>query len=168
MKASDLLFNDFSVMESILSETKIPQMFKVRQVFKDERIGEVYQETSRKLDESKVSSMLHPGMNICITASSRRVDQQRQILKSIVDFVKANQCTPFVIPAMGSHGGATAEGQKAILTEYGITEDFLGCPIKASMETVRLGYVEDEGKKLEVMIDRYASEADGIIVFGKI
>lgn len=86
MKASDLLFNDFSVMESILSETKIPQMFKVRQVFKDERIGEVYQETSRKLDESKVSSMLHPGMNICITASSRRVDQQRQILKSIVDF----------------------------------------------------------------------------------
>ncbi len=168
MKASDLLFNDYSTIEDILSKTLIPKMFKVNQIFKDEKVEDVFTETMTKLNASGVCSMFKYGMKICITASSRGMDRQKEILKAIVMFVKNQGCHPFIIPAMGSHGGATAEGQRAILDEYGITETYLGCPIKSSMETVKLGYVCDEGKELEVLIDKQASEADGIIVFGRI
>jgi len=168
MKASEMLFKDYGVMEGILSKTKIPQMFKVRQVFKNEKIDDIYHETLNQLNVSHANSVLRPGMSICITASSRGIDRQKEILRAIVFFAIENGCKPFVIPAMGSHGGATALGQKRILEEYGITEEYLGCPIKASMETIRLGYVEDGGEKLEVRVDKYAFEADGIIVFGRI
>ncbi len=168
MKPSASLFGDYSTIEKILSKTSIPQMFKARQIFTDESIGDVFEETTAKLNTSGISSMFRPGMSICITASSRGIDRQKEILRAIVGFVRERGCRPFVIPAMGSHGGATAEGQLAVLDEYGITEAYLGCPITSSMETVRLGAVYDAGKELEVRIDRCAAEADGIIVFGRI
>ena len=83
------------------------------------------------------------------------------ITKAIVDFVKEKGAHPFIVPAMGSHGGATAEGQLEVLASYQITPETMGCPIKSSMEVVELG-VSERGKK--VYLDKNAYEADGIIV----
>lgn len=167
MKASELLFGDYSVLEEILRDVKLPRMFRVRQNFPDEQIKDVYAETRQKLLNASASRKIHPGMRICITASSRGIDRQKEILKAIVDFVKELGAVPFVIPAMGSHGGATAEGQLEILGDYGITETYLNCEIRSSMETVKLGTVYD-GKEMDVRIDKNAAEADGIIVFNRI
>ena len=83
------------------------------------------------------------------------------ITKAIVDFVRSKGAYPFVIPAMGSHGGATARGQLQVLKSLDITEDYLGCPVKSSMDVVTVGTAED-GK--EIVMDANAAMADGIIV----
>lgn len=161
-------FEDFSAIEAILADTKIPRMFPVRQHFDASHIQDLPGEVLRQLESAGVRDTLSPGMRICVTASSRGIDRQAVILRQIVRFLTDCGCKPFIIPAMGSHGGATAEGQKAVLTGYGITEEFCGCPIVSSMETVRLGYVEEDGESFEVRVDRHAYEADGIVVFGRI
>ena len=168
MKVSDILFPDYSVMENILSSIRIPRMFKVKQCFNNETVTDVYAETLKQLHYSGYGKTIKPGMKICITASSRGIDRQREIIKAIVDYVKELSGLPFVIPAMGSHGGATDEGQLEILRKYGIEESYIGCPIKSSMETVRIGYVEDMGKTLPAYVDKYAYEADGVIVFNRV
>ena len=120
MKASEMLFTDYAVLDEILADTLIPRMFKVRQLFPDESIDDVYSETLDKLRSADIKKPAN-GMNICITASSRGIDRQKEILKAIVDYVKENGASPFVIPAMGSHGGATAAGQLELLEEQQIT-----------------------------------------------
>lgn len=76
-------------------------------------------------------------MRIAITAGSRGIANVALVTKTIADYVKSRGAEPFVVPAMGSHGGATAEGQKDVLESYGITESYLGCPILSSMEVKR-------------------------------
>ena len=83
------------------------------------------------------------------------------ITRAVVDFVKARGAVPFLVPAMGSHGGATAQGQLDILAGYGITPDTMGCEIRSSMEVVELG-VSDTG--MPVYLDKSAYSADGIIL----
>lgn len=100
-------------------------------------------------------------MRIAITAGSRGIANVVEITRSIADFVKERGAIPFVVPAMGSHGGATAEGQTALLADLGITEAAVGCEIRSSMEVRKIG-VDDIGN--DVYIDSIANEADGIIV----
>lgn len=100
-------------------------------------------------------------MEIAITAGSRGVRNVDIITKAIVDFVKSQGAKPFIVPAMGSHGGATAQGQLEVLKSYRITEETMGCPIRSSMEVVELGYSE-LGRR--VVIDKNAAQADGIII----
>ena len=102
-------------------------------------------------------------MTIAVTGSSRGIANMNVILREVVSFLKEAGASPFIIPAMGSHGGSTAGGQRQVLTGYGITEEFCGCPIRSSMETVLLGEVDENGVKLPVYIDRMAREADGIV-----
>ena len=161
-------FDDFSIIEGLLKNTHIPDMFPVRQKFDATQIEDLPAEIEKQLDAANVSMLLKPGMSICVTASSRGIDRQNVILREIVRFLQKCGCKPFIIPAMGSHGGATAEGQRTILASYGITKEFCGCPIISSMETVRLGDVEENGERLEVRVDKHAYEADGIVVFGRI
>ena len=87
------------------------------------------------------------------------------ILKTLVEYLKELKVSPFIIPAMGSHGGGTAKGQLQILTDYGITEEFMGCPIKANMDVVELGESEFG---YPVYLDKHASLADKIIIVNKI
>lgn len=108
---------------------------------------------------------IRSGSSIAVTCGSRGVANIAVIIRAIVEYVKEAGGIPFVFPAMGSHGGATAEGQKAILEGYGVTEEFIGAPIKSSMETVQIGKTED-GQP--VFIDKYASMADGIILCGRV
>jgi hypothetical protein len=104
------------------------------------------------------------GKRIAITAGSRGIARINEVIKGVVEFVKECDGEPFVFPAMGSHGGATAEGQVAILRDYGITEEFVGAPILATMEVERIGTADG----VPVYADRYAANADGIIVVNRI
>jgi hypothetical protein len=151
------------IVSKLLKDIYIPKMFKVRQIFPRTVIqpDEIPEVIKRELSQEIFSNQIKPGMSIAITAGSRGIANVAIVTKAIVDFVASKGANPFVVPAMGSHGGATAEGQIEVLAGYGITEDYLGCPIKSSMEVKMIGYTED-GQ--EVVIDKNAAEADGIIV----
>jgi hypothetical protein len=142
-------------------------MLRVRQLFDRTRIdpADIREAVFAELSRPELGNPLKRGMRIAVTCGSRGVANGALITRAIADFVKSRGALPFVVPAMGSHGGATAEGQRALIEGYGVTEAFTGCPIISSMETVVIGKSE-EGQ--EVRIDRNAAEADGIIVAGRI
>lgn len=150
-------------VSKLLKDTKIPKMFHAKQTFPREVITaeEIPAVVNRELGQEQFASLIQPGMEIAITAGSRGIRNVDIITKSIVDFVKSRGAKPFIVPAMGSHGGATAEGQLEILASYNITPETMGCPIKSSMEVVELG-VSERGRT--VYLDKNAYEADGIIV----
>lgn len=151
------------MVSRLLEDMPIPKMFHARQNFPREVITaqEIPAVINGQLEQEQFSSLMKPGMSIAITAGSRGIRNVDIITKSIVDFVKSKGAHPFIVPAMGSHGGATAEGQLEVLASYSITPETMGCPIKSSMEVVELGYSE-RGKK--VSLDKNAYEADGIII----
>ena len=161
-------FKDYRVIEELLADTVIPDMFPASQTFCREKLRDVAAETRRLLREKGLEGLVRPGMTVAVTAGSRGIDNISVILRETVGFLKELGAKPFIVPAMGSHGGATAGGQREILTGYGITEEFCGCPVVSSMETVRVGTVVDEGKELAVFIDRHAAGADGIVVVNRV
>lgn len=148
-----------------MEEVPIPGMCRVRQRFDRDGISDVAAVLREKLNDEKLKARIRPGMRVVLTGSSRQIANMPLILKKLAAFVRAQGGEPCIIPAMGSHGGATAEGQKALLEGYGITEDYCGCPILSSMETVRVGQLPDGD---EVRMDRFAHEADAVIVVGRI
>ncbi|MDK2808879.1 MAG: hypothetical protein PWP24_1616 [Clostridiales bacterium] len=154
---------DRQFVADLVSDVELPRMFRVKQIFNRPKIeaSDIPALIQELLSEEKFSSQIHPGMRIAITAGSRGIANVALTTKCIVEFVKSRGGLPFIVPAMGSHGGATAEGQKAILEGYGITEEYMGCPIHSSMEVKKIG-INEEG--MDVFIDRYAAEADGIIL----
>ena len=156
-----------NVVERLCADVYLPRMFRVRKKLCEDRIKKesIPKIVRSELFREKIDQRIFPGANIGITCGSRGVANIAIITKAIVDFVKEAGGQPFVFPAMGSHGGATVEGQLEVLTGYGVTEEFLGCPIKATMETVQIGTI-DCGQP--VFVDRYAYQADGIILCGRI
>ncbi len=153
-----------SLYEAI-GNVKIPHFIKIRQHLEDNRIEDIESALEAEFARPGILDVVKPGMKIALTASSRPISNLDLILKIIAGKLRQRGASPFVIPAMGSHGGGTAEGQRRIIESYGVTEEHIGCPIRATMETVCVGY-SPEGH--EVHVDRYAREADGIIVVGKI
>lgn len=150
-------------VSGLLKDIPIPKMFHARQTFPSEKITpeEIPGVVNEQLSQEQFASLIKPGMSIAITAGSRGIRNVDIITKAIVDFVKSRGADPFIVPAMGSHGGATAEGQLEILAGYNITPETMGCPIKSSMEVVELGYSE---RNRRVCLDKNAYEADGIII----
>ncbi|MBR0248494.1 MAG: DUF2088 domain-containing protein [Synergistaceae bacterium] len=150
-------------VSKLLADVPIPRMFRAKQTFPREVISpeEIPAKILTELSREPFASKVKPGMSIAITAGSRGVANVAVITRAIADFVKSKGATPFIVPAMGSHGGATAEGQLEVLEGYGITPATMGCEIRSSMEVVHLG-VSDTGQN--VYIDRNAYESDGIIV----
>lgn len=151
------------VVADLVKDTYVPKMFRVKQVFPRPKIEkeEIPGIIQNLLSQEKFASRVKPGMRIAITAGSRGVANVALTTRCIADFVKSRGASPFVVPAMGSHGGATAEGQKALLAGYGVTEEQVGCPILSSMEVKKIGVNEEGG---DVYIDKNAAEADGIIL----
>jgi hypothetical protein len=151
------------VVSKLLADIKIPRMFRAVQSFPREVIQpeDIEKVVFEQLSQEQFSCLIKPGMSIAITAGSRGIRNVDIITRSIVNFVKQQGANPFIVPAMGSHGGATAEGQLEVLESFHITESTMGCPIKSSMEVVYLGETE-HGKK--VYMDKNAYESDGIIV----
>jgi hypothetical protein len=149
----------------ILKDISIPRMIPVLQNFPQNGIKNIPPEINKLLNQKKIKQLIRPGMNICITVGSRGIANNFTIVKEIVKFVKNSGANPFIIPAMGSHGGSTPQGQTSILKEFGITPESCGCPIISSMETVKIG-VTKEGH--DVFIDKHAASADGIILYNRI
>lgn len=148
-----------------VSGQRIPKMCKVRQEFDNFKIPDIEAEVRQKLKRPGTLDRIKPGYKIAITAGSRGVANISRITRVVVDEVKRAGGAPFIIPSMGSHGGATAEGQLAVLANYDITETTIGCPVISSMATVQIG-ISSQNKP--VHIDKTASEADGIIVINRI
>ena len=136
---------------------------KVRQHFDSPSLGDIEQAVAGQLDSGKLE--FAPGANIAIAAGSRGIANIARIVKTVAAFVKARGGNAFVIPAMGSHGGATAEGQREILASYEISEAAIGCPVRASMEVVEL---DNGGLELPLFMDKYAFESDGVILINRI
>lgn len=146
-------------------EFQLPNMIKIRQKFSLPKINNVYDEILKDFNDKKTNSRIKPGMTVAIGCGSRGIANISEATKAVVDFLLKCGAKPFIFPAMGSHGGATADGQVKVLADYGITEDSMGCPIKSSMEVVELSKL-DTG--MPIYIDKYASEADGIVVISRI
>jgi hypothetical protein len=144
---------------------QFPKVVKVRQDFPRPRVESVEEALREQCGRGEIRSRIEPGMEVAITAGSRGISGIDDILRSLVQILKDAGAKPFIIPAMGSHGGATAEGQVEILESLGVTEESVGAPIRSSMEVVELGETESG---VPVFMDRIASEADGVIVVGRI
>ncbi|NQU22971.1 MAG: DUF2088 domain-containing protein [Candidatus Nealsonbacteria bacterium] len=143
----------------------LPQIFRVRQNFEAPRIDDVPGEVEAQLAGLNLGEKVSPGQSVAVTAGSRGITGIDKIIRAIVQHFVGLGAKPFVVPAMGSHGGGTAEGQRGVIESYGITEEFLGCPIRAGMETV-IVCETDEG--IPVHFDRYAYEADHVVVCGRV
>src|SRR5215216_2163292 len=144
---------------------QFPKVVKVRQDFPRPRVEDVGEALREQCGKEEIRARIEPGTEVAITAGSRGISGIDEILRSLVRILKDAGASPFVVPAMGSHGGATAEGQVEILRSLGVTEESVGAPIRSSMEVVELGETENG---VPVYMDRIASEADGIVVVGRI
>jgi len=140
-------------------------MARVRQHLLADHIADPRAETRNRLLASGLNDRVRLGARIAITAGSRGMGGFTELLSGVVDAVRAAGGEPFIIPAMGSHGGATAGGQHEILRRLEVTEAAVGAPVRASMETVELGRAENGAV---AHLDRLAAEADGIIVLGRV
>lgn len=141
----------------------IPTMARVKQKLSSEHIADVRKETRQKLLDAGLRDAVKPGARIAITAGSRGIGGFLELLSGIADAIKEAGGKPFIIPAMGSHGGATPSGQTEILKRLGVT-DALGMPVRATMETIAVG-TSDTGAIAH--LDSIAAKADGIIVLGR-
>jgi hypothetical protein len=144
---------------------RFPKMFLVRQNFPDRALRDVAGSVREELAGSGVGTGLKPGSSIAIGVGSRGISNIATITRAVVDYWKSRGMKPFIFPAMGSHGAATAEGQADVLAHYGIIEETMGCPIRSSLEVIPLGRTP-EG--IETFLDRYASEADGVMMVARV
>ncbi|MBU4581390.1 MAG: DUF2088 domain-containing protein [Proteobacteria bacterium] len=142
-----------------------PDMIRVRQTFDRTMVTDIPGAVRAELKKLALEQRIRPGQRIALTGGSRGIANIALILKSAVEYLKSIGARPFIFPAMGSHGGAAAEGQTAILAHYQVTEAFTGAPVLSSMETVEISRTQDG---VPVFIDRSAFEADGIIVVNRI
>ncbi|MDP6079202.1 MAG: lactate racemase domain-containing protein [Arenicellales bacterium] len=145
--------------------SQYPEIFRLRQKFDRPVIDDIPAEVEAELSRLNLGAAIQPGQSVAITAGSRGIANIHIIIKSIVSHLKGLGAEPFVVPAMGSHGGATAEGQRNIVEGYGITEDYVGCPIRSSMETV---IVCDAKEGFPVHFDKNAYGADHVVVCGRV
>ncbi len=144
---------------------KLPRMVRVKQRFESPVVDNLPEAISDELDRIDAGAIVGKGSSVAVTAGSRGVADIGVIIKAAVDYLKRIGAKPFIVPAMGSHGGATAAGQREVLAHYGITDESMGVPIKATMEVVEIGQTAD---KLPVFLDRYAAEADHILPLNRI
>ena len=142
-----------------------PRMVKVRQKIPSPKLEDFVSEIRNELRKAGIRDLIKPGAEICITAGSRGIAHYPEILATVVDEVKRCGGKPFLIPAMGSHGGATPEGQVGVLRSLGITPETVGAPIRATMEVEEVGRLHNGSP---VYVDRNALRADGIIVVGRV
>ncbi len=142
-----------------------PRMFRLRQTFDARRVTDISGEVSRQLDSLKLNEQIRAGQSVAITAGSRGIAHIGQITRAVVDHFKGLGAKPFIVPAMGSHGGGTAEGQTQLLEHYGITPEKMGCELRASMETV---IVDRTPQGIPVHFDKHASLADHVFIVGRV
>ncbi|MCI0350580.1 MAG: nickel-dependent lactate racemase, partial [Acidobacteriales bacterium] len=142
-----------------------PKVLRVQQNFDSAHVADIPRKVSEEISKLGLSSRLKAGQTVAVTAGSRGVANIAVIIRAVVDELKNLDVRPFIIPAMGSHGGGTAEGQKGVLEHYGITEASMGVPIRATMETTQIG---ETAQGIPVFFDNHALEADHVVVVNRI
>lgn len=157
---------DDAIFYKLLQTEELPEMYKVHYTPEVFTIADPARTVQDAIAARDVFSPIRPGDSVAIATGSREVENIALIVRTVVEEVKRHGGAPFVVPAMGSHGGATAEGQRKILEGFGITEESVGCPIRSSMETVVVG--KTARKSMPVHLDKYASQADWIIPIGRV
>ena len=153
----------FEAVRELRYDAPFPRMLPVRQRFKAPQLSDVAAAAAAALEP--VRARITPGMTVAITAGSRGIHDKPTVVRAAGEWLRSVGAKPFVVPAMGSHGGATAEGQVGMLAELGMTEHTLGMPIQSTMETVDLGAVPDGPT---AYLDRNAAAADAILVINRI
>ena len=144
----------------------LPRFFGVRQAMPHTRVTDVATAVRAELERIGLRKRLpKPGSSVAITAGSRGIADIALVIRTVAEAVRAAGGEPFVVPAMGSHGGATVDGQRHVLAEYGITEQSIGAPIRATMDTVELGTLPSGAR---VHFDAHAAAADATIVVGRV
>ena len=142
-----------------------PRLLVVRQKFPDRKIPDVAAEVRAQLGASGFAGRLKPGARVAIGVGSRGIHNIATIVRNVVDYWKSQGMHPFIFPAMGSHGAASAEGQADVLAHYGITEASMGCPLISQLEVVSLGKTA-EG--IEAFMDKMAHQSDGVMLVGRV
>lgn len=143
-----------------------PLMYRVRQHFEAPRVEDIEAEVQKQLASLNLGRKIQPGQTVAITAGSRGIANIAKVIKATVAHFRGLGAKPFIVPAMGSHGGGTAEGQTAILKGYGITPEYVGAEIRSSMETVIVAHTPGHG--VPVHFDKHAYEADHVLVCGRV
>ena len=160
-------FPDMNFFVQGIEDVTIPKMVRIKEKYEDDKIEDIKAHLSQELDALEIDKEALKGKSIAITVGSRGIPSLPLMIRTICDKLKDCGAEPFIIPAMGSHGGGTVEGNVQILKDYGITEESMNVPIKASMEVVQIGTIND-GANTPVYCDKYAAEADGIVLFNKV
>lgn len=148
------------------SHAIFPSMIRIKQSFPNHAISDLDRSINEELNRPGVRKEFPSGSNVALALGSRGINQIDRIALAVIRVMKQWGVNIFIVPAMGSHGGATASGQKEYLEHYGISEKTMGVPIRSSMEVIELGKVGAEN--VQVYFDKIASEADGIIVVNRI
>jgi len=143
----------------------LPRMVNVRQKFDSSHLGDIPATVTREFQRPEVRAKVKSGQVIAVGCGSRGIANISVITKCVIRELLALGAKPFIFPAMGSHGAATAEGQRKVLEGYGISEASMGVPVKATMDTVIVGKLDDG---TPVHMDRFAAEAEGIVVINRI
>lgn len=143
----------------------LPRVFRLQQTFTSPRLDDIPGEVKKQLGRLPLADKIKPGQTVAITAGSRGIANIAVIIKAAVDHIKSLKGMPFIVPAMGSHGGGTVEGQCKIIADYGITPETMGCEIRATMETV---IVDTTPQGIPVHFDKHASHADHVLVVGRV
>jgi hypothetical protein len=143
----------------------LPPIARVRRTYRQPEVEDVTRATARAVLGSRLRDRVPAGGRVAITVGSRGIAGIAVIARAAVEAVRSLGFDPFIVAAMGSHGGGTAEGQRALLAELGVTERSVGCPIRSEMETVVLG---TNSFGLAIHFDRNAHEADGIVLLNRI
>ena len=154
----------FGTSERFHHTMPLPPFFRLRQKFDAPSLADPERATRTALAALPVSKAIRPGMTVAVTAGSRGISNYDIIVRVVCEELKKAGAQPFIVPAMGSHGGATDAGQLSVLAKYGITEQTMGVPIRSSMEVVELGRTND----FLVYQDRHAAGADAIVLVNRI
>jgi hypothetical protein len=152
----------------LLDEIKVrefPPIFGVEQTFIDQKVSDIEADLQKQLSDLGDLPEIRPGAKIAVAVGSRDIKNLQRMLRVLLKFLKDREAEPFIIPAMGSHGGATVEGQMEVLRCYGITEDSMGVPFRPAMAATQLGST-DQG--MPVFFSQAALEADAIVMINKI
>src|SRR5262245_50708297 len=137
----------------------------VRRRFPDRRLVDVRAETRRQLEQSGFAARLTPGARVAIGVGSRGIANIALVAGAVVQYWRDHGMAPFIVPAMGSHGAATPQGQADVLAHFGITEASMGCPIVSRLDVVSLGRTTDG---IEVFMDAAAHAADAVMVVARV
>ena len=152
-------------ISALLAGTPLPRMARIQQVFPATRLEDPLAALRASMRQCPAATTITPGMRVAVTVGSRGMALLPELVRELIAGLRELGADPFIVPAMGSHGGATADGQRALLAALGVTEESSGCAIQATMDVVEIGRLENG---MPVMMDALAHAADGIVVFNRI